>query len=188
MPPATTTTEVASVTALKCLDGVTFTIKSDPVERLFRLLSNGQTTNVPRTAAPARRPRSPEDDDTPRRDRDPEPSAPVAYAGATRRYALDIKDNGIPGQLAGFTHGRFDLWGCPELVHSRGPRLNLSILTAVGIDGADGARVTIPTVVSDKMLTDYLEGLKAAIRQLYIDYIGDRTHTIIITCEHTISS
>jgi hypothetical protein len=90
--------------------------------------------------------------------------------------------------LAGFTHGRFDLWGNPELVHSRGPRLNLSILTAVGIDTDDGARVTIPTVVSDKMLTDYLEGLKAAMRQLYIDYIGDRTHTIIITCEHTITS
>lgn len=197
--PSSTSIEVASVTALKRLDGVEFTIKSQSMERLFRTLSGGNVAAVSRTAAraptPGRRrpgednPFSNQDsDDVPSPRRESEASASVAYAGATRRYALELVENGIPRQLAGFNHGRFDLWGCPELVHSRGPRLNLSILTAVGIDGENGAQVTIPTVVSDKLLTEYLEGLKAAMRQLYIDYIGDRTHTIIITCEHSISS
>lgn len=109
------------------------------------------------------------------------------YSGAIRRYQLSLVENGIPRQLVGFMNGRFDLWGSPELVHSRGPRLNLSLLTAVGIENTDGVSVLVPTVVSDKLLQEYLEGVKGAIRQLYIDYIGDRTHTIIITSEHVIS-
>lgn len=183
MPPSTSTAiQVAEITALKRLEGVEFTVKSAPLERLFRMLSNGQTTTVPRAATP-RPPRRSELELSP----EESPPSPVSYSGATRRYELDLVENGIPRQLVGFSGGRFDLWGSPELVHTRGPRLNLSILTAVGIDSDAGAAIMIPTIVSEKLLLEYTEGLKSAIRQLYIDYIGDRTHVITITCEHSIS-
>lgn len=175
---------VAEITAHKRLDGVEFQIKSDPLEKFFRALSGGQTIAVGRSTP---RPRPPRDEDAPQPRAHPEPVADVSYTGATRRYQLELVENGIPRLLTGFSHGRFDLWGCAELIHSRGPKFNLALLTAVGSGDKDGVSVTIPTVISDKMLTEYTEGLKASIRQLYIDYIGDRTHHIIITSEHVIS-
>lgn len=180
---------VAEITAQRRLDGVEFTIRSEPLERLFRYLSDGNTSVVSatRVARPPRNP-PPESDAEDSGDRPPmEPpseSPSVIYSGATRRYTLPLVENGIPRQLNGFNCGRFDLWGNQELVHSRGPRLNLSPLTAVGI--SEGISIMIPTVVSDKLLQEYTQGVQQAVRQIYIDYIADRRHTITITSEHSI--
>lgn len=179
--------QVAEITAHKRLQGVEFLMKSALLERLFSTIAGGRTTPVT-TAAPRRntQERISEELSRARGDHDEQPLSGT-YTGATHRYAMELIENGIPRQLVGFGSGRFDLWGSPELLHGRGPRLNLSLLTAVGMSQPEGVSVLIPTVCSDKLLTEYAEGLKSAIRQLYVDYIGDRTHTIVITSEHVIS-
>jgi hypothetical protein len=189
-----TPVKVAEITAHKRLQGVEFLIKSAPLETLFQTLAQGRTVPVGgravATPLPPRRgmPRTMAELQAMERGESlPEATSAVAYTGATHKYQLELIENGIPKQFMGFANGRFDLWGSPELVHSRGPKLNLSLLTAVGIANPEGVSVTIPTVCSDKLLTEYAEGLKSAIRQLYVDYIGNRTHTIIITSEHVLS-
>lgn len=173
---------VAEITALRRLEGLEFTVKSASLSRLFNALSQGATA---RSNSPRRRPGVPSGEDL----IEPPPNSPriTPYSGATHRYELPLVENGIPRQLAGFSAGRFDLWGSPELILNRGPRLNLSFLTAVGTDIPEGASIVIPTVVSDKLLTEFLEGVQGAIRQLYIDYIADRRHTINIVSEHAIA-
>lgn len=181
--PATQLT-VANIRAHRRLDSVDFNIKSVPLDRLMRFLSSGRrisvsasTTRISNQALRVAATATGE-----------EPVRPTAYTGVSERYRLDLVENGIPTQLSGFSHGRFDLWGSPEMVHTRGPRLNLSLLTAVGMDDTEGATISIPTVLSDKQLTDYLNGVRSAILQLHIDYIADRVHTMNITCEYTITS
>lgn len=195
MPPSETSASVAEITAHRRLEGLELTVKSASLASLFSLLSRGTSTR--NTAAPARARRSGEDENDPETayrlargqpSREPEPSAvPQMYTGPTHRYTLPLVENGIPRQLAGFSLGRFDMWGNPELLCSRGPKLNLSFLTALGMDSSDGVSITIPTVVSDKLLTEFLEGVQSAIRQLYIDYIAERRHSITITSEHATS-
>lgn len=170
---------VMSISVHRRLDGIEFTLKSESLERLMRHLSNGTLVRceVPRT-------RQPRMDDEERVTPRPSSTPSVGYAGPARRYEILLRE-GIPVQLQGFNAGRFDLWGSPELVLSRGPRFNLSWLLAEGSE--NGVTVTIPTVMSDKLLTEYLEGLKSAFRQIYIDFLGDRTHTITITTEHSVA-
>lgn len=191
MPSATSSSTsqltVANIRAHRRLESVDFNIKSVPLDRLMRFLSNGRrvsaaaSANTPRASNQSLRvaPTAAGEDAAPRSS---------AYTGVSERYRLDLVENGIPAQLSGFSHGRFDLWGSPEMVHTRGPRLNLSLLTAIGMDDTDGATISIPTVLSDKQLTDYLNGVRSAILQLHIDYIADRVHTMNITCEYTITS
>lgn len=167
---------VASIEARRRLEGVEISIKSPSVERLMRFLSDGAIKNPPARPRPRARPAGEEE---------PSTSAPtIEWTGASRIYDVGLVENGIPRKMVGFNLGRFDMWGSAELITARGPRFNLSPLLAVGTGNADGAVITIPTVASDKQLTEYLEGVKTALQQIYVDYLAERTHRIKITTEH----
>lgn len=106
----------------------------------------------------------------------------LRWGHAPGYYAVDFGANGIPAFFPGFTSGRFDLWGSRELLLApRNPPLNLSMLLAVGL--GSGITIKIPTVISDPQLKQYMDGLAAAVRQFYIDFLKESTRNIRITTE-----
>lgn len=109
------------------------------------------------------------------------------WEGASSFYSLAMGPNGIPAILPGFTAGRFDMWGSKELLLAREPKINLSMFLAVGLGSENGVTIRVPTVMSETQITTYVEGLKSAFRQFYIDFLRDSTRTIRITTEEIAS-
>lgn len=150
--------DLFSATARRRLQGIQFDLKSESIEAAFKLLSDDRKVTH-------------------------RPAAGVPGWGNVQYYQLEMGPNGIPILLTGYNKGRFDLWGHRELVHTRQPPFNLSMLLAVGL--GEGVTITIPTVMSNTQLQAFLDGLKAGARQFYIDYLVERTRTIRITTEET---
>lgn len=154
MSASNTGTELFTCTVNRRLTGLEFRLKSSQIEEAMRLISSERI----------------------RRDNNGN-----VWDGNTF-YQVDMGSNGIPVSLPGYTSGRFDMWGSRELLLSpRTPNLNLSMLLAVGLK--DGVNIRIPTVISETQLKLYLDGLKGAVRQFYIDFLKESTKNIRIITE-----
>ena len=151
------TKDLFTCTAHRRLTGIEFQLQSEPIEAAFRLLSDGRSSS-PRAS-----------------------TTNPGWGPGIARYELEMAANGIPVALAGYNKGRFDLWGHRELIHSRAPSFNLAPLLAVGL--GTGVTLTVPTVMSNTQMAQYLDGLKIAVRQFFIDYLADRTRSIRLTTE-----
>lgn len=138
-------------------DGIRFQLQSEPIERLFSALSRDR--------------------------RSPGLRGPDGFGWTGERYLLECNQNGQPLCLPGFVLGRFDLWGRRELMLNNVP--NLSILLAHGL--GTGVNITVQTVLSVSGLSTYTEAVTQAIQQLYADYMRDRTRSVRIVTEETIS-
>lgn len=154
MSASTSGTEIFSCTVNRRLTGLEFRLASPQIEEAMKLISNGRTRSEHNGNA----------------------------WGGNTFYQVEFGTNGIPVALPGYTSGRFDMWGSKELLLTpRSPSFNLSPLLAVGLK--DGVNIRIPTVISEPHLNQYLDGLKAAVRQFYIDFLKDSTKNIRITTE-----
>jgi hypothetical protein len=149
-----TPNELLSCTLHRELNGLKIELASKKIEAAMRLVSGGRTRTSSENG--------------------------LVWEGHTY-YSLPMGTNGIPTAFAGFTAGRFDLWGAKELLFNREPTINLSMLLAVGL--GDGVKIIVPTVISERTLIRFTEGFKSAVRQFYIDFLKESEITIRITTE-----
>lgn len=188
-------TELLTGTIRRRMSGLEVKLKSVPLEQLFSFAAAGRIspeTNTQSGGMPALAQQA-QTDVFARAGLTGQP-APAAMPkniagwGNTRHYLPEFADNGIPKALPGFSLGRFDMWGQRELLCLRNPRFNLSILLAVGLGSEEGMSLVIPTVISPKSLEDYVEGLNASVRQLYIDFLKESTTNIHIITDVYVTS
>lgn len=184
-----TESELLTGSIIRRMSGLEVKLKSAPLESLFRFISQDRLSeaptalnqqeqtggaNVVRLAGVTATPR-------------PAP-ARVSW-GNVRHYLPEMTENGIPRGLPGFSHGRFDMWGSRELsLAPRTPHFNFSILLAQGLGSEEGVCIRIPTVISKAALEQYVAGLNAGVRQLYIDYLKESTTNIRIYTEQFVTT
>jgi hypothetical protein len=159
MPTNASNNELIHVTATRRLHHLELLFRSEPLEGAMKALSREQTILARNT-------------DSTNRD---------GWGPGHRLYQVECGPNGSLLVLPAFNLGRFDQWGSRRLVFDNNPRYNLTPLLTVGLE--TGVNIRINTVISDTQLNEYLEGIKSAARQFYIDYLRDSQTTVTITTE-----